>query len=50
MLKSVKDRIFVGPAIGVIYSTLYEGETFGFRRDSEVGRKMQRTIDTAAAV
>jgi imidazolonepropionase-like amidohydrolase len=50
MLESVKDRIFVGPAIGIIYSTLYEGEKFGFYRDSEVGRKMQRTIDTTAAV
>jgi imidazolonepropionase-like amidohydrolase len=50
MLESAKDRIFVGPAIGIIYSTLYEGEKFGFFRDSEVGRKMQRTIDTTAAV
>lgn len=50
LLESVKDRIFVGPAIGIIYSTLYEGEQFGFYRDSEVGRKMQRTIDNTAAV
>jgi imidazolonepropionase-like amidohydrolase len=50
MLESARDRIFVGPAIGIIYSTLYEGEKFGFYRDSEVGRKMQRTIDTTAAV
>jgi imidazolonepropionase-like amidohydrolase len=50
MLESAKDRVFVGPAIGIIYSTLYEGERFGFYRDSEVGRKMQRTIDTTAAV
>ena len=50
MLESVRDRIFVGPAIGIIYSTLYEGEQFGFYRDSEVGRKMQRTIDNTAAV
>src|SRR6201996_8768517 len=50
MLESAKDRIFVGPAIGIIYSTLYEGEKFGFYRDSELGRKMQRTIDSTAAV
>lgn len=50
MLESAKDRIFVGPAIGIIYCTLYEGEKFGFHRDSEVGRKMQRTIDSTAAV
>ena len=50
MLESAKDRVFVGPAIGIIYCTLHEGEKFGFYRDSEVGRKMQRTIDTTAAV
>lgn len=50
MLESAKDRIFVGPAIGIIYGTLYEGEQFGFRRDSEIGRQMQRVIDTTAAV
>jgi len=50
MLESAKDRIFVGPAIGIIYGTLYEGEAFGFRRDSEIGRTMQRVIDTTAAV
>src|ERR1700735_172771 len=50
MLESAKDRIFVGPAIGINYSTLYEGEKFGFYRDSEVGRQMQRVIDTTAEV
>jgi imidazolonepropionase-like amidohydrolase len=50
MLESVKHRIFVGPAIGIIYGTLYEGEAFGFRRDSELGRVMQRVIETTAAV
>jgi imidazolonepropionase-like amidohydrolase len=50
MLESAKDRIFVGPAIGIIYSTLYEGERFGFKRDSEIGRTMQRVIDSTAAV
>jgi imidazolonepropionase-like amidohydrolase len=50
MLESVKDKIFVGPAIGIIYSTLYEGEQFGFRRDSEMGRIMQRVIETTASV
>jgi imidazolonepropionase-like amidohydrolase len=50
MLESAKDRIFVGPAIGIIYGTLYEGEQFGFHRDSELGRTMQRVIDSTAAV
>ena len=50
MLESAKDRIFVGPAIGIIYGTLYEGEASGFHRDSELGRTMQRVIDATAAV
>ena len=50
MLESVKDRIFVGPAIGIIYGTLYEGAAFGFHRDSELGRTMQRVIESTAAV
>ncbi len=50
MLESVRHRIFVGPAIGVIYGTLYEGEAYGFKRDSELGRTMQRVIETTAAV
>jgi imidazolonepropionase-like amidohydrolase len=50
MLESVKDRIFVGPAIGIIYGTLYEGEQFGFHRDSELGRLMQWTIESTASV
>lgn len=50
LLESVKDKIFVGPAIGIIYSTLYEGEPFGFHRDSEIGRTMQRVIETTASV
>jgi imidazolonepropionase-like amidohydrolase len=50
MLESVKDRIFVGPAIGIIYGTLYEGEKYGFYRDSDLGRTMQRVIETTAAV
>jgi len=50
MLESVKDRIFVGPAIGIIYGTLYQGEPFGFYRDSDLGRNMQRVIETTASV
>jgi imidazolonepropionase-like amidohydrolase len=50
MLESVKDRVFVGPAIGIIYGTLYQGEPFGFYRDSDLGRNMQRVIETTASV
>ena len=49
-LERVKDKVFVGPAIGVIYGTLYEGEKFGFYKDSDLGRIMQRTIETTAEV
>jgi len=50
MLESVKDRIFVGPAIGIIYATLHEGEQWGFTHEMAVGFGMQRVIDTTAAV
>jgi imidazolonepropionase-like amidohydrolase len=50
MLEAAKDRIFVGPAIGIIYGTLYEGEKFGFHRNSETGRIMERVIETTAKV
>jgi imidazolonepropionase-like amidohydrolase len=50
MLEAAKDRIFVGPAIGIIYGTLYEGEKFGFLRNSETGRIMERVIETTAKV
>ena len=29
LLESVKDRIFVGPAVGLLHNTLYEAEAFG---------------------
>jgi imidazolonepropionase-like amidohydrolase len=48
LLESVKHKIFVGPAIGVIYGTLYEGEQFGFYRDSDLGRKSTRSCVAAA--
>jgi len=50
MLESVKDRIFVGPAIGIIYGTLYEGEPWGFTREMAIKIGMQRVIDDSCAV
>jgi imidazolonepropionase-like amidohydrolase len=50
MLEAARERVFVGPAIGVIYGTLYQGEPFGFYRDSDLGRNMQRVIETTASV
>jgi imidazolonepropionase-like amidohydrolase len=50
MLESVKDRVFVGPAIGIIYGTLYEGEAFGFTREFAIHIGMQRVIDDSRKV
>jgi len=49
-LESVKDRIFVGPAIGIIYGTLYEGEPFGFTHEMAVKFGMQRILDDSRKV
>jgi imidazolonepropionase-like amidohydrolase len=38
LLESVKDRIFVGPAVGLLHNTLYEAEEFGMT--PEVCEKM----------
>jgi imidazolonepropionase-like amidohydrolase len=50
MLESVKDKIFVGPAIGIIYGTLYEGEPWGFTREMAIHIGMQRVIDDSFKV
>lgn len=33
MLEAAKDRIFVAPAIGIVYAKAYLGEAFGFTRE-----------------
>jgi imidazolonepropionase-like amidohydrolase len=50
MLESVKDKVFVGPAIGIIYGTLYEGEPWGFTREMAIHIGMQRVIDDSCKV
>src|ERR1700754_2360328 len=50
MLESVKHKVFVGPAIGIIYGTLYEGEAFGFTREFAINIGMQRVLDTSRTV
>jgi imidazolonepropionase-like amidohydrolase len=50
LLESVKDRIFVGPAIGIIYGTLYEGEPFGFTHEMAIKFGMQRVLDDSRKV
>lgn len=50
MLEAVKDRVFVGPAIGIIYGTLYEGEQWGFSHEFALSIGMQRVIDDTRTV
>ena len=50
MLESVKDRIFVGPAIGIIYGTIYDGAAFGFTKEAAIAMGMQRVIDDSRRV
>ena len=49
MLESVKDRVFVGPAIGIIYGTLHEGEPW-FSKEFAIEIGMQRVIDDSLRV
>jgi imidazolonepropionase-like amidohydrolase len=49
MLESVKDRIFVGPAIGIIYGTIHDGEPH-FSKEFALSIGMQRVIDDSLKV
>jgi imidazolonepropionase-like amidohydrolase len=46
-LEAARERIFVGPAIGVIHNGLYEGEPFGLTHAMAVEAGMQRSMDNA---
>jgi imidazolonepropionase-like amidohydrolase len=50
LLESVKDRVFVGPAVGLLHNTLYEAEAFGMTKEvcESMGfyRKMEATKAT----
>jgi imidazolonepropionase-like amidohydrolase len=48
MLEAAKDRIFTGPAIGLIWNTMHEGAAFGFTPEVVANLGMQRTLDLAA--
>ncbi|MBB1598471.1 amidohydrolase family protein [Variovorax sp. UMC13] len=48
MLEAAKDRIFVGPAIGLIYSMMYEAEPWGHTRQMALDMGMQRVLDSSA--
>jgi imidazolonepropionase-like amidohydrolase len=45
MLEAAKDRIFVGPAIGLIWNTIHEAEAFGMTPEVVARLGMQRVID-----
>jgi imidazolonepropionase-like amidohydrolase len=50
LLESVKDKVFVGPAVGLLHNTLYEAEAFGMTEEvcERMGfyRKMEATKAT----
>ena len=49
MVESVKDRVFVGPAIGIIYGTIHDGEPW-FSKEFALEIGMQRVIDDSLKV
>ena len=46
-LEAARDRIFVGPAIGLIHNTLYEAEAWGITREAASALGMQRCLENA---
>lgn len=54
MLESVKDRVFVGPAFGLVHNCVHEGETVGMTPDvvEQMGlyRKFEHTVATLTEI
>ena len=46
-LEAARDRVFVGPAIGLIHNTLHEAEAFGITRAMALDLGMERCIENA---
>jgi len=50
MLESVKDRVFIGPAVGLVHNGVFEGDRVGITADVAeamgLPRKFERTIAT----
>jgi len=46
-LEAARDRVFVGPAIGLIYNTLYEAEPWGIDRAAARALGMERCLENA---
>jgi imidazolonepropionase-like amidohydrolase len=49
LLEAAKDRVIVGPAFGLLYNTMFEGEAFGFTRDVVEKRGLPRKLDLTIA-
>jgi imidazolonepropionase-like amidohydrolase len=47
LLEAARDRIFVGPAIGLIHNTLYEAEAWGITRAMARDLGMERCIENS---
>jgi imidazolonepropionase-like amidohydrolase len=47
LLEAARDRIFVGPAIGLIHNTLYEAEAFGITRAMAQDLGMERCLENS---
>jgi len=47
LLEAARDRIFVGPAIGLIHNTLYEAEAWGITRAVARDLGMERCIENS---
>ena len=48
LLEAAKDRVFVGPAIGLIWNTVDESEAFGFTPDVVERLGMRRVLEKAS--
>ena len=47
MLEAAKERVFVGPAIGLIWNTIHEAAEFGMTPEVVANLGMQRNLDIA---
>ena len=48
MIESVKDRVFVAPAVGFPYAYLHEGEKYGLHLSPQARRGLENEIETTA--
>lgn len=48
MIESVKDRVFVAPAVGFPYAYLHEGEKYGLHLTPQARRGLEEELETTA--